>query len=109
MANAFGQESNAGGRILAGADFAIVPGDFLVHEFDAKAAKALGVATLRAVDERGVLLPIDPSRTAVDAPVVNAAPRDAAVYHLLGAMQREAPSLYSRISSIRSTGGGEML
>jgi cell division protein FtsQ len=66
-------------------------------------------ATLRAVDERGVLLPIDPSRTAVDAPVVSAAPRDAAVYHLLGAMQREAPSLYSRISSIRSTGGGEML
>jgi len=31
-------------KAAAGADFAIVPGDFLVHEFDAKAAKALGVA-----------------------------------------------------------------
>jgi sphingomyelin phosphodiesterase acid-like 3 len=31
-------------KAMAGADFAIVPGDFLVHEFDAKAAKALGVA-----------------------------------------------------------------
>ncbi len=31
-------------KAVAGADFAIVPGDFLVHEFDAKAAQALGVA-----------------------------------------------------------------
>jgi cell division protein FtsQ len=66
-------------------------------------------AALRAVDERGVVLPIDPSRTPVDAPVVSAAPRETAVYHLLGTMQREAPRLYSRISSIRTTGGGEML
>jgi cell division protein FtsQ len=66
-------------------------------------------AALRAVDERGVMLPIDPSRTPVDAPVVSAARDDAAVYHLLGAMQRDAPRLYARISSIRSTGGGELL
>ena len=66
-------------------------------------------ATLRAVDERGVLLPLDPSRTPVDAPIVTAAPRETAVYHLLGAMQREAPRLYLRISSIRSVGGGELL
>jgi cell division protein FtsQ len=66
-------------------------------------------ATLRAVDERGVLLPLDPSRTPVDAPIVSAPPRETAVYHLLGAMQREAPRLYARISSIRSVGGGELL
>jgi sphingomyelin phosphodiesterase acid-like 3 len=30
-------------RVMATADFAIVPGDLLVHEFNAKAAKALGV------------------------------------------------------------------
>jgi len=66
-------------------------------------------ATLRAVDERGVLLPLDPSRTPVDAPIVTAAPRETGVYHLLGAMQREAPRLYARVSSIRSTGGGELL
>ena len=63
---------------------------------------------LRAVDERGVTLPLDPSRTPVDAPVVTA-PRDARVYHLLGQMQREAPALYARISSVRPAGNGELL
>jgi cell division protein FtsQ len=64
---------------------------------------------LRAVDERGVALPLDPSRTPVDAPIVTTAPRETAVYHLLGDMQREAPKLYARISSIRSTGSGELV
>jgi cell division protein FtsQ len=64
---------------------------------------------LLAVDERGVRLPLDPSRTPVDAPVVTAAPRETAVYHLLGAMQRDAPRLYARLSSIRSTAPGELL
>jgi cell division protein FtsQ len=64
---------------------------------------------LRAVDERGRTLPLDPSRTPVDAPVVNAAPRDTAVYHLLGAMLRDAPRLYARISSITRTGNDEIL
>ena len=64
---------------------------------------------LRAVDERGVRLPLDPSRTPVDAPIVTAAPRDTAVYHLLGTMQREAPALYAKLSSIRTSGPGEMV
>jgi cell division protein FtsQ len=64
---------------------------------------------LRAIDERGVELPLDPSRTPVDAPVVTAAPRATAVYHLLGAMQREAPRLYARVSSIRAVGGDEVV
>ena len=64
---------------------------------------------LRAVDERGVRLPLDPSRTPVDAPVVMAAPRDTAVYHLLSRMQREAPALYAKLSSVRSTGGDEIV
>ena len=51
---------------------------------------------LRAVDERGKGLPLDPSLTPVDAPVVSATPRDAAVYHLLGVMLRDAPRLYAR-------------
>lgn len=66
-------------------------------------------ATLRAVDERGVALPLDPSRTPVDAPIVTTAPREPSVYHLLGAMQREMPRLYARVSSIRSAGAGELL
>lgn len=64
---------------------------------------------LRAVDERGRALPLDPSRTPVDAPVVTGAPRDTAVYHLLGAMLRDAPRLYARISSITRTGNDEIL
>jgi cell division protein FtsQ len=64
---------------------------------------------LRAVDERGVRLPLDPSRTPVDAPIVTAAPRDTAVYHLLGTMQREAPALYAKLSSIRTAGPGEIV
>jgi cell division protein FtsQ len=68
-----------------------------------------GPGGLRAVDERGVRLPLDPSRTPVDAPIVTAAPRDTTVYHLLGAMQREAPALYARLSSIRALGADEIL
>jgi len=64
---------------------------------------------LRAVDERGVLLPLDPSRTPVDAPVVRATPRDTAVYHLLGRMQREAPRLYARLSSLSRVGSDEVV
>lgn len=64
---------------------------------------------LRAVDERGRRLPLDPSRTPVDAPVVVAAPRDTMVYHLLGAMQRDAPALYAKLSSIRATGADEIV
>jgi cell division protein FtsQ len=64
---------------------------------------------LRAVDERGRRLPLDPSRTPVDAPVVTAAPRDTMVYHLLGEMQREAPALYAKLSSIRAAGADEIV
>ena len=65
--------------------------------------------SLRAVDERGVLLPLDPSRTPVDAPIVTAPPRETAVYHLLSAMQRESPRLYARLSAVRFAGGGELV
>jgi cell division protein FtsQ len=68
-----------------------------------------GPGGLRAVDARGVRLPLDPSRTPVDAPIVTAAPRDTTVYHLLGTMQRDAPALYAKLSSIRATGADEML
>jgi cell division protein FtsQ len=61
------------------------------------------------VDARGKRLPLDPSRTPVDAPIVTAAPRDTMVYHLLGAMQREAPALYAKLSSIRAVGTDEIL
>lgn len=65
-------------------------------------------AGLRAMDERGVQLPLDPSRTPVDAPLV-ATRMSATVYHLLGAMQREAPRLYARVTSVRAAGSGELI
>jgi cell division protein FtsQ len=68
-----------------------------------------GPGGLRAVDARGKRLPLDPSRTPVDAPIVTAAPRDTMVYHLLGAMQRETPALYAKLSSIRAVGTDEIL
>lgn len=64
---------------------------------------------LRAVDERGRRLPLDPSKTPVDAPVLTAAPRDTLVYHLLGEMQRESPALYAKLSSIRASGADEIV
>lgn len=86
-----------------------LPGTLVVDVVERKPVALVPVgAELRAVDERGVTLPLDPSRTPVDAPVVTA-PRDARVYHLLGQMQREAPSLFARISSIRAAAGGELL
>ncbi len=64
---------------------------------------------LTAVDETGRLLPLDPSRTPLDAPIVMSTTSDTAVYHLLGAMQREAPRLYARISSISRAGADEII
>ena len=87
-----------------------LPGTLVVDVVERRPVALVQIgATLRAVDERGVMLPLDPSRTPVDAPIVSAAPRAADVYHLLGAMQREAPRLYARVSSIRSTGSDELL
>ncbi|HEX6598652.1 MAG TPA: FtsQ-type POTRA domain-containing protein [Gemmatimonadaceae bacterium] len=86
-----------------------LPGTLVVDVVERRPVALVPIgAELRAVDERGVALPLDPSRTPVDAPVVTA-PRAAAVYHLLGQMQREAPSLYARISSIRPSGSDELL
>jgi cell division septal protein FtsQ len=53
----------------------------------------------RAYDEGGRPLPIDPSKTAVDAPIL--ARRDTAVLRLLGELRRSAPELYQRVSEVR--------
>ncbi|MDB4885301.1 MAG: ftsQ [Gemmatimonadetes bacterium] len=87
-----------------------LPGTIVVSLVERRpVALAPTPAGLRAFDERGVQLPLDPSRTPVDAPIVTAAPRATAVYHLLGAMQRETPRLYARVSSIRATGADEVV
>ena len=87
-----------------------LPGTLVVELVERRPVGLMQTASgLRAVDERGVLLPLDPSRTPVDAPVVRATPRDPAVYHLLGRMQREAPRLYARLSSMGRVGRDEVV
>jgi len=60
---------------------------------------------LKAYDERGRSLPIDPTR--VDAPVLSQ--RDTAVLRLLGSMRSRLPSFYNRVSAARPTGRRELL
>jgi cell division protein FtsQ len=87
-----------------------LPGTLVVEVTERRPVALVPVGpSLRAVDERGVTLPLDPSRTPVDVPVVTAPPRVTSVYHLLGAMQREAPGLYARVSSIQVVAGNELL
>lgn len=88
-----------------------LPGTLVVAVTERRPVALISTAAgLTAVDADGRLLPLDPSRTPVDAPVVvAAAARDVAVYHLLGTIQREAPRLYAQINSVVRPGAGELL
>lgn len=66
-----------------------------------------GPGGLRPVDQRGVPLPTDPSRTPVDVPVL--VQRDTAVLRLLGELLVQVPALFGRVSEVRRTGRGELL
>jgi cell division protein FtsQ len=61
----------------------------------------------RAYDERGVSLPIDPTTSDVDAPIL--ARPDSALLKLLGAARTQAPGLYRRVSEVRREGGDGLL
>jgi cell division septal protein FtsQ len=66
-----------------------------------------GPQGFRVFDERGVALPIDPSRIDVDAPVLASA--DPALLHLLAGMKRSLAPLYSRVSELKRVGTHELL
>jgi cell division protein FtsQ len=57
----------------------------------------------RAYDERGVALPIDPSKSDIDAPILGRP--DTGVLRLLGRMRHDAPALYERVSEVQRAGG----
>jgi cell division septal protein FtsQ len=57
---------------------------------------------LRAVDKDGRFLPIDPSRIAIDLPVLARA--DTVLLHLLASVRSVSPALFGEISDIRRTG-----
>lgn len=63
-------------------------------------------AGLVPIDERGAALPIDLTRTPVDAPIVTF--RDQALFKLLGRLHAEAPELYARVSEAGRSGSDEV-
>jgi cell division protein FtsQ len=66
-----------------------------------------GPQGFRVYDQRGVALPIDPSRVAVDAPVL--ARRDTALLRLLAGLRDTLPALYRRVSELRRVNANELL
>lgn len=59
------------------------------------------------VDAKGRTLPIDPSRTSVDLPIVAAG--DSGALRLLAELRAEQPSLYERVSEVRRMARSELL
>jgi len=60
---------------------------------------------LRALDERGVALPIDPTTADVDVPILARA--DTVMLRLLASARREAPGVYDRMSEVRTEQAGQ--
>lgn len=85
-----------------------LPGSLVVRLVEhAPVALVPGDSGLRAFDERGVALPIDPSSSEVDVPILAIA--DSGTLRLLGAVRMRAPGLYRRLSEVRRDGPGELL
>jgi cell division protein FtsQ len=61
---------------------------------------------LRAYDAAGRLLPLDPSRTPVDLPLL--ARPDTAVLRLLGEMREQARDVYQRVNEVRRVARDEL-
>ena len=62
---------------------------------------------LRAYDARGVALPIDLARTPIDAPILQR--RDVGLLRFLGALRKDAPALYDRLSEVRVVSPDEVV
>jgi cell division protein FtsQ len=56
----------------------------------------------QAYDTHGGALPADPTRVAIDAPVIEQ--RDTTILRLLGEMRETLPALYDRVSTVRRVG-----
>jgi cell division protein FtsQ len=77
-----------------------LPGTLVVHLVEHTPVALVPMPNgFRAFDERGIPLPIDPSKSDIDAPIL--ARPDSAVLRLLGDIRRDAPTLYKRVSEVR--------
>jgi cell division protein FtsQ len=85
-----------------------LPGTLIVHvEENVPVALVSGPNGFSAYDERGTRLPLDPSRVAVDLPVL--VRRDPVLLRFLAAMREMRPALYARVSDVRRVGEQEMV
>ncbi|MDQ2931679.1 MAG: FtsQ-type POTRA domain-containing protein [Gemmatimonadota bacterium] len=84
-----------------------LPGTLVVHVTEnSPIAFVPGAGGLRAVDADGRFLPLDPSRIAIDLPVL--AKADTMLLHLLANVRSVSPALFGEISDIRRTGGTDI-
>ncbi|MBA2685344.1 MAG: FtsQ-type POTRA domain-containing protein [Gemmatimonadaceae bacterium] len=84
-----------------------LPGTLVVHVTENLPVAFVSAAGgLRAVDADGRFLPIDPSRIAIDLPVLARA--DTVLLHLLANVRSVSPALFGEISDIRRTGGTDI-
>jgi cell division septal protein FtsQ len=66
-----------------------------------------GDGSLRAYDDAGRLLPLDPTRAGLNIPVV--ADLDRRVFQLLAGVRTGAPAVYAAISSVRRDGPSDLV
>ena len=84
-----------------------LPGTLVIHVTENLPIAFVSAAGgLRAVDADGRFLPIDPSRIAIDLPVL--AKADTVLLHLLANVRSVSPALFGEISDIRRTGGTDI-
>jgi cell division protein FtsQ len=84
-----------------------LPGTLVVHVTEnLPIAYVPAAGGLRAVDADGRFLPIDPSRIAIDLPVL--AKADTVLLHLLASVRGVSPALFGEISDIRRTGSTDI-
>jgi cell division protein FtsQ len=85
-----------------------LPGTLVVEVVERVPVALVPAASgFRVYDQRGVSLPIDPTKVGVDAPVLMQA--DARLLRLLGTMRERRPDLYARVSAIRRVGKDELV
>ena len=85
-----------------------LPGTLVVTvEENAPVALLASPGGFRALDARGTALPLDPSATRVDLPII--AQRDTGVLRLLVELRDAYPALYARISDVRRRGREELV
>ncbi len=84
-----------------------LPGTLIVHVVErVPVALVNSAGMLRPTDLTGQVLPIDPARISVDAPV--AATADTMLLRLLDELRVEAPSLYARVTEARRDATGQV-